>query len=69
MISDTFWNALFSQLAQIISWAQNTSAVSFTYNGTTYNLTWFMVWVSFIIVTLIIDVVLWFQRRGVNDDD
>lgn len=69
MISDTFWNALFNQLAQIISWAQNTSAVSFTYNGTTYNLTWFMVWVSFIVVTLIIDVVLWFQRKGVNDDD
>ena len=69
MVNNTFFDALFNQLAQIVTWAKTTPAVSFTYNETTYNLTWFMVWVSFIVVTLIVDVVLWFNKRGEKDDD
>ena len=69
MLNDTFWAALFSQLAEIITWAKSTPAVSFTYDGTTYNLTWFMVWVSFIVVSLLIDVLLWFNKKGEKDDD
>lgn len=69
MINDTFWDLLFGQIARMISWAQSTSAVSFTYEGKTYSLTWFALWVSFIIVTLIADIILWFNKRGKVDKD
>lgn len=69
MVGQVFWDALADQLARIYTWMTSTQAVSFTYEGTTYSLSFFAVFISLLVVLILVNLAFWFVDNGDDSDD
>lgn len=54
------WDFLFSQIQVFISWMKATSAVTWSDSNGTHSISWFVLFISFLLLQLFINVVFFF---------
>lgn len=70
MLGDWFWNYLFNSFTYIVNLLKTTAIISWTDDaGASHTISFFAVLVSYLIVQVIINVVLFFNNTGVFDGD
>lgn len=69
MVSDSFWTAFFGSLSDVITWLQTHDAVSWHNGDDYYHITWFMLDISFLLITLTVRLFFWWQDAYVVEDD
>lgn len=71
MANDTLWNLFFSTFTRIYDWMTTTNAVSWTDSNGTHSLTFFSVFVSYLLINLFISVIFFFvdHHDALDSDD
>lgn len=72
MVGDSVWNLFFSTFSIIYDWMTTTNAVIWTDSRGTHSLTFFSVFVSYLLINLFISVIFFFVDHAnaldVDDD-
>lgn len=71
MVGDSIWQLFFNTFARIYTWMSSTDAVSWTDSTGTHSLTFFDVFISYLLINLFISVIFFFvdHHNALSSDD